>query len=167
MRRRWMVRMIAVAAVAALASGLAYAQQKPAEHQHDHSAMQAQGTKSGASATSSAVSAAMSEEMSMTPKEKEDEIAIFCPTMKTGQLCSHGTMNILQLKGAQGDQWLALARKYNKAVDTATLQLFKDAEGTLSNEQLELLKAWFAVGLNPEINELLYGKGLGPKEAKK
>jgi len=26
------------------------------------------------------------------------------------------------------------------------------------------LKAWFAVGLNPQINELLYSKGLGPQK---
>ena len=161
---RWMERIMAALAVVTLAAGLAYAQQKPAGQQHDQSAMQAHGTKTGASTTSDAVSAAMSEDMPATSHEHDNEVAIFCPTMKTGQLCSHGTMNILQLKGAQGDQWLALARKYNKAVDTATLQLFKDAEGTLSKEQLELLKAWFAVGLNPEINELLYGKGLGPKK---
>ncbi len=115
--------------------GLAYAQQ------HDHSQM-----------TQSKTSPA------------DDDNAIFCPTMKTGQLCSHGTASVLQLKGQKADEWIALARKYNKAVDAATLQLFKDAEGTLTPEQLSLLKAWFAVGLNPEINQLLYGKGLGPKD---
>ena len=94
----------------------------------------------------------------------DDEVAVFCPTMKTGQLCSHGTANILQLKGQQKEQWIELARKYNKAVDAATLQLFKDSEGTLTAEQVTLLKAWFAVGLNPEINDLLYGKGFGPKK---
>ena len=89
---------------------------------------------------------------------KED---IFCSTMKTGQLCSHGTAAILGLKGEAADSWIVLARKYNKAVDAATLQLFKDAEASLTPKQVELLKAWFAVGLNPQINELLYGKGLG------
>ena len=94
----------------------------------------------------------------------DEDTAIFCPTMKTGQLCSHGTANVLQLKGEKQRAWIALAQKYNKAVDAATLQLFKDAEGTLTPEQVQLLKAWFAVGLNPEINDLLYGKGLGPKK---
>ena len=165
MTQRWIRRMLAAAAVGTLSVGLIYAQLNPAEHQHDHGAMQAQGAKSGASAATNPTSTDAFGDLS--DKSKEDEVAIFCPTMKTGQLCSHGTMNILQLKGAQGDQWVALARKYNKAVDAATLQLFKDAEGTLSKEQMELLKAWFAVGLNPEINELLYSKGLGPKDAKK
>src|ERR1041385_6674822 len=49
------------------------------------------------------------------PYEIKDEIAIFCPTMKTGQLCSSGTANILKLKGDQAQQWVAIARKYNKA----------------------------------------------------
>jgi hypothetical protein len=142
-----------MAAVVALAGIFSYAQEKPAEHPaapspHDHAAMQAQGAKSAVS----------------TDTSHEDEVAIFCPTMKTGQLCSHGTMNILQLKGDKADQWLTMARKYNQAVDAATLQLFKDAEGTLTPQQLDLLKAWFAVGLNPEINDLLYSKGLGPKK---
>ena len=93
-----------------------------------------------------------------------EEEAIFCPTMKTGQLCSHGTATILQLKGEKQEQWILFAKKYNKAVDAATLELFKDAEKVLTPEQVSQLKAWFAVGLNPQINELLYSKGLGPKK---
>jgi len=30
-----------------------------------------------------------------------DDVAIFCPTMKTGQLCSHGTANVLGLTGGK------------------------------------------------------------------
>jgi hypothetical protein len=90
-------------------------------------------------------------------KEKEH---IFCPTMKTGQLCSHGTAAVLGLSDEKNEQWVQIARKYNRAVNAATEQLFKDAEVMLTPQQLELLKAWFAVGLNPEINTLLYGKGL-------
>ena len=90
---------------------------------------------------------------------------IFCPTMKTGQMCSHGTAATLELQGTEADAWIALARKYNRAVDAATLQLFQDAEAVLSAEQLAALKAWFAVGLNPQINDLLYAKGLGTKKA--
>ena len=91
-----------------------------------------------------------------------DEIGIFCATMKTGQLCSSGTTNILKLKGDQAQQWVLAARKYNKAVNDATMQLFKDSEPVLTKDQQDLLKAWFAVGLNPKINELLYAQGLGP-----
>jgi hypothetical protein len=87
---------------------------------------------------------------------------IFCPTMKTGQVCSHGTAATLGVTGTpQEEQWVAFARKYNRAVNTATEQLFTDAGTILSAEQLAKLKAFFAVGLNPQINELLYAQGLG------
>jgi hypothetical protein len=86
---------------------------------------------------------------------------IFCPTMKTGQVCSHGTAATLGLQGAEAEAWVPLARKYNRAVNAATEQLFTDAEAVLTPEQLAQLKAWFAVGLNPQINDLLYAKGMG------
>jgi hypothetical protein len=93
-----------------------------------------------------------------------DDLAIFCPTMKTGQLCTHGSGNVLGLSGAKQQKWMEIARKYDHAVDAATLQLFKDAEGVLTPAQMAQLKAWFAVGLNPQINELLYSKGLGAQK---
>ena len=80
--------------------------------------------------------------------------------MKMGQVCSHGTAAILGLKGADAEEWVTWARKYNKAVDDATEQLFQDASAKLNPRQMELLKAWFAIGWNTQINALLYGKGL-------
>ncbi len=85
---------------------------------------------------------------------------IFCPTMKTGQLCTHGTAANLGLSGEKMEEWRAIARVYNQRVNAATEQLFRDAESMLTPEKVALLKAWFAVGLNPEINDILYGKGL-------
>ena len=99
-----------------------------------------------------------------TSAAPEKDIDIFCSTMKTGQLCTHGTANNLGLSGQKQEQWVAIARKYNKTVDAATLQLFKDAEDVLTPAQLTQLKAWFAVGLNPQINQVLYSKGLGPQK---
>jgi len=93
-----------------------------------------------------------------------DEKDIFCPTMKTGQLCTNGTTNVLGITGANQEKWRELTRRYNKAVDAATLELFKDSEGVLTPAQLVQLKTWFAVGLNPEINQILNAKGLGPKK---
>lgn len=104
-----------------------------------------------------------SQHQNQTQAANEEE-HIFCPTMKTGQLCSHGTAAVLGLSGQKQEKWIEIARKYDKAVDAATLQLFKDAEGVLTPAQLTQVKAWFAVGLNPEINELLYSKGLGPQK---
>jgi hypothetical protein len=106
-------------------------------------------------------SAHATQSKSSTPAEDND---IFCPTMKTGQLCTHGTTNVLAVSAANQARWVEVARKYNKAVDAATLQLFKDSESVLSPAQLAQLKAWFAVGLNPQINEVLGQKGLGPRK---
>ena len=84
--------------------------------------------------------------------------------MKVGQVCSHGTAAIFGLQGADAEQWVAWARKYNKAVNDATEQLFQDASAKLNPKQMELLKAWFAIGWNTQINALLYGKGLDKLE---
>ena len=94
--------------------------------------------------------------------EKE---SIFCPTMKTGQVCTHGTAAILGLKGKDAEEWTVWARKYNKAVNEATEALFQDAATKLTPQQMELLKAWFAIGWNTQINAILYGKQLDNVEA--
>ena len=114
--------------IAVLALGVLHAQQHPAEHR------QAQTT-----ATSG----------------DEGPGTIFCPTMKTGQLCSHGTADTLALSGAKRDAWIAAARRYNKAVDEATKQLQADAKVLLTPAQRAEVERWFALGLNPQINQLL------------
>ena len=136
MKRKTTTIVLLMGLIALAASIASYAQQ----HDHDTQTQQAN-----------------------TPADKPD-IDIFCSTMKTGQLCTHGTANNLGLSGQKQEQWIEFARKYNRAVDAATLQLFKDAEGVLTPAQLTQLKAWFAVGLNPQINQILYSKGLGPQK---
>ncbi len=89
--------------------------------------------------------------------EKE---SIFCPTMKTGQVCTHGTAAILGLTGKDAEEWTVWARKYNATVNAATEQLFQDAATKLNPKQMELLRAWFAIGWNTQINAILYGKAL-------
>lgn len=87
--------------------------------------------------------------------------------MKVGQVCSHGTAAILGQKDQDALQWQVWARKYNKTMNDSTEQLFKDAAGILDEKQMTLLKAWFALGWNPEINNLFYAKGLdNPATAK-
>ena len=80
--------------------------------------------------------------------------------MKVGQVCTHGTAAILGLTGKDAEEWTTLARTYNKAVNEATEQLIKDASAKLNPKQMELLRAWFAIGWNTQINAILYGKGL-------
>jgi hypothetical protein len=111
------------------ALGILHAQQPPAGH--EHSAAQTQAAPSAETET------------------------IFCPTMKTGQLCSHGTADALRLDGAKREAWIAAARRYNKAVDEATKQLQADAKTLLTPAERSDVERWFAKGLNPQINQLL------------
>jgi hypothetical protein len=82
---------------------------------------------------------------------------VFCPTMKTGQLCSHGTADRLSLlEGPKREQWVAAARRYNKAVDAATATLMEESKAFLTPEEQKLVEGWFTKGLlNPQINRLL------------
>jgi hypothetical protein len=80
---------------------------------------------------------------------------IFCPTMKTGQLCSHGSADTLGLEGVKREAWIAAARRYNKAVDEATKHLLSDADSLLTAQEKAEVERWFAKGLNPQINQLL------------
>lgn len=84
-----------------------------------------------------------------------ESLEVFCPTMKTGQLCSHGTADTLAVHAEKRDAWIAAVRKYNKAVNEATLQLQTDAKDLLTAEQLAEVQRWFAVGMNPQMNQLL------------
>src|SRR5579862_3690626 len=99
--RRTSISAVAIVAMTALfAWATLHAQQSPAVHQHDMP---------------------MPPGMVMPAAGQSDAVAeIFCPTMKTGQLCSHGTCDALHLSGVKADQWVAAVRKYNRAVDLAT-----------------------------------------------
>jgi len=83
---------------------------------------------------------------------------IFCPAKSTGQLCDHGTVDVLKVSGAKRQSWSEAANRYNKSVEAATKQLLQDAKATLSPEQYAQVEKWFAKGLNPEINRLLTAK---------
>jgi hypothetical protein len=80
---------------------------------------------------------------------------VFCGTMKTGQLCSHGTTSALGLTPEKRDAWVAAVRKYNRTVNDATMQLQAEAKAVLSAAQLAEVERWFAVGMNPQMNQLL------------
>jgi hypothetical protein len=87
------------------------------------------------------------------PAEHPPEI--FCGTMKTGQLCSMGTVTLLGLTPEKREAWLTAVRAYNKVVNDAIVTLQAQAKGTLSAAQVEEVNRWFAVGVNPQINQLL------------
>ena len=93
-------------------------------------------------------------------KNETDREEIFCSSMKTGQLCAESTAKILGLTGAQAEAWKSLVRTYNQSADFASAQLMKDADAKLTPQQKEVLKAWFAIGWNEQINQLLYQRNL-------
>lgn len=94
---------------------------------------------------------------------------VFCGTMKTGQLCSHGTTSALGLTPEKRDAWVAAVRKYNRTVNDATMQLQAEAKTVLSAAQLAEVERWFAVGMNPQMNQLLAApsKAAGTKGVRK
>lgn len=136
MKREFMAGTAIVGLIVVFALGVLHAQQHPAEHQQAQPAPRSLAAGGAASSD-------------------EGPGTIFCPTMKTGQLCSHGTADTLALSGAKRDAWIAAARRYNKAVDEATKQLQADAKALLTPAQRAEVERWFAQGLNPRINQLL------------
>jgi hypothetical protein len=124
------MRPIAVAIVmSGLVLGAVYAQQE-----HDHSAPAAPAAQ-------------------MAGAEHAPEI--FCGTMKTGQLCSMGTTTLLGLTPEKREAWLAAIRQYNNAVNAAITALQAQAKSNLSATQVAEVDRWFAIGINPQINQLL------------
>ena len=126
-------RQVTLAYVGALAALLAVSTLYAQEHSAGHQAKTAQGTPSMSG-------------------------AIFCPAKSTGQLCDHGTADVLKLSGAKRQSWTEAANRFNQTVEAATKQLLKDAKPTLSPEEYAQVEKWFAKGLNPEINRLLATK---------
>jgi hypothetical protein len=80
---------------------------------------------------------------------------IFCGTMKTGQLCSLGTATLLGLTPQNREAWLTAVRTYNREVNAAITKLQEQAKTTLSPAQVQEVNSWFAIGINPQINQLL------------
>jgi hypothetical protein len=120
--------------VVGMALGTLYAQQ---DHQH----------QAGAPPTKAAAPAAASADAAKPE--------VFCETMKTGQLCSHGTSSALGLTAEKAEAWVAAVRKYNRAVNEATMQLQAETKGSLSPAQMAEVERWFAVGMNVQMNQLL------------
>lgn len=114
----------------------------PYAQQHNHPAP---ATASAAKPTVAAKPAAAA----------EHEPEIFCGTMKTGLLCSEGTTTLLGLTPEKRTAWLTAVRAYNNAVNVAIVTLQGEAKGTLSPAQIAEVNRWFAIGINPQINQLL------------
>ena len=82
---------------------------------------------------------------------------MFCSGLPTGQLCLHGSPNVLKLNGTKKERWIEAGGQYNKAVDTATKKLLAQAKTILSREEYASVEKWFAKSLNVLLNEQLIG----------
>jgi hypothetical protein len=88
--------------------------------------------------------------------EKRSEV--FCSAKKTGQLCNHGTADLLKLSGSKREQWTKITNSYNTRVEAATQDLLKEAKTLLSPEELAQVQIWLDKARNAELNKLLTAK---------
>lgn|GEM_PF-5688162 len=72
-----------------------------------------------------------------------DTISAFCPVKSPGQLCTHGTADLLKLEGVKREQWIAAVRRYNKQVQDGQARILEEARGILTPEQTTLVKSFF------------------------
>ena len=94
---------------------------------------------------------------SQQAQHQEPELEVFCSGLSAGQLCLHGSPNVLKLDGTKKERWVEAGRQYNKAVDTATKQLLAQAKTILSPEEYASVEKWFDKGLNVLLNQQLIG----------
>jgi hypothetical protein len=83
---------------------------------------------------------------------------VFCSAKKTGQLCNHGTADLLKLSGSKRERWTEMANRYNKAAEAATQELLSEAKAVLSAEEFAQVEAWLDKARNAELNKLLAAK---------
>jgi hypothetical protein len=88
--------------------------------------------------------------------EKRSEV--FCSAKKTGQLCNHGTADLLKLSGSKREQWTKIANSYNERVEAATQDLLKEAKTLLSPEEFAQVQTWLDKARNAELNKLVAAK---------
>jgi hypothetical protein len=134
--------MFVAVTIGALALATAYAQ----DHEH------------------TAVAAAPKKTAAVPGLTARAEPEVFCGTMKTGQLCSHGTSTLLGLSDDKSAAWLGAVRQYNKDVNTAIMALQAQAKTNLSPAQVAEVNRWFAIGINPQINQLLASSATPTRE---
>ncbi len=83
---------------------------------------------------------------------------VFCSAKKMGQLCNHGTADLLKLSGSKRDRWNEIVNRYNKRVAAAAQELLSEAKAVLSPEEFAQVEAWLDKARNAELNKLLAAK---------
>lgn len=69
---------------------------------------------------------------------------VFCPVKSPGQLCTHGTADLLKLEGPARERWIAAVRQHNAQVKKAQKQILEEARGFLTPTQMKEAESFFA-----------------------
>jgi hypothetical protein len=90
---------------------------------------------------------------------------IFCSALPAGQLCPHGTTQLLKLDGAKKQSWNEAVNQYNKTVDSATKRLLAQAKASLSPEELATVQKWFDNSVNAQLDRQLLAQPKADNDA--
>ncbi len=82
---------------------------------------------------------------------------IFCENLSAGQLCLHGTVEVLKLDADKQAKWREAGRRYNQAVEAATKQFVAEVRGLLSPADAARVEQWFDKSVNAYLNQRLLG----------
>jgi hypothetical protein len=88
-------------------------------------------------------------------QESSAKQEVFCEGLSAGQLCLHGTVDVLKLDAPKQASWREAGQRYNKTVDAATKQFLADAKAILSPQDFAKVEKWFDKSVNGYINQQL------------
>jgi hypothetical protein len=90
-----------------------------------------------------------------SPPQGAGKAEIFCENLSAGQLCLHGTIDVLKLEAARQAKWREAGRRYNQAVEAATKQFLGEVKELLSPEDYARVAQWFDKSVNAYLNQRL------------
>lgn len=80
---------------------------------------------------------------------------IFCESLSVGQLCLHGSVDVLKLDAEKRAKWQEAGRRYNQAVNSATKQFLGEVKAFLSPAEYARVEQWFDKAVNTYLNQRL------------
>src|SRR5262249_33244773 len=86
---------------------------------------------------------------------KSGSVEIFCVAKSAGQLCTHGSADILKLDGTKRQRWSKAVHRYNETVDAGKKQLLDEAREMLSPEEYAKVEKWFDKSAITQLNQAL------------
>lgn len=83
---------------------------------------------------------------------------IFCEGLSAGQLCLHGSIEVLKLDAERQTKWREAGRRYNQGVDAATKEFLQEVKALLSPAEYARVERWFDKSVNAYLNQQLLGR---------